>query len=399
MFIRQQARLYPTTEQIQFLNQEIGNQRFVWNSILAKSNERYETEKKFIFYNESVILLSELKETYEFLTIGGSQALQQTLKDQEQSLKNFLKSRKTGGHFGYPKFKKKGNGGSVRYPQGCSLDSKSLKIPKLKTKIKIKNQQNIQEFNSVSIIKKPSGKWFASFVVEIPDVEKVEITTDSKVVGIDLNSKFFVVLDSGQAIENQKFLKKKEKRLKKYQRRMSKMVKCSSNKNKQRIKVARLHEKIANSRKDFVEKITTQVATTYDIICLEDLNVKGMQKWNGRMIQEAPFRMFRDKMTWKANKFGKHLTIINRFDPTSKNCSGCGSLLELTLNDRWIECDCGLSIHRDHNAAKNIKFSGLQYTVGTTGFEACGDTKVHSRDNSVRWVSLKQETNGSLALW
>ena len=396
MFIRQQERLYPTSDQRQFLNQEIGNQRFLWNKLLVKSTERYGEEKKFIFYNEASSMLPNLKETYDFLKIGGSQALQQTLKDQDQALRNFLKSKKGDGHFGFPRFKHKDNGGSVRYPQGCSLESTHLKIPKLKTSIKIKNQQNIQEFNSVTIVKKPSGKWFASFVVEIADVAKVEITSDSKVVGIDLNSKFLLVLDNGQAIENQKFLKRKEKRLKKYQRRMSRMVPKSSNRNKQRIKVARLHEKISNSRKDFVEKITTQVVKTYDIICLEDLNVKAMQKWNGRMVQEAPFRMIRDKITWKANKFGKHLFFIDRFDPTSKVCSGCGSLLELTLKDRWVECDCGLSIHRDQNAAKNIMVLGLLRTVGTTGFQACGDTEVHSDDSSIRWVSLKQETTRSL---
>ena len=397
MFIRQHARLYPNKEQIQYLNQEIGNQRFLWNSILAKSNERYEAEKKFIFYNEAASILSDLKEDYNFLKLGGSQALQQTLKDQDQALRNFLKSKKTNGRFGYPKFKKKGSGGSVRYPQSCSLDSNRLKIPKLKTPIKVKNHQDIQDFNSVTILKKPSGKWFASFVVEIPEVEKVEITSESKAVGVDLNSKFFVALDNGQAIENQKFLKKKEKRLKKYQRRMSRMDKGSSNRNKQRVKVARLHEKVANSRKDFVEKISTQIAKTYDIICIEDLNVKAMQKWNGRMVQEAPFRMIREKLTWKANKFGKHLVIIDRFDPTSKVCSSCGSLLSLSLSDRWIDCDCGLSIHRDHNAAKNIRSLGSLRTVGTTGFQACGDTKVHSADSSIRWVSLKQETTRSLA--
>jgi putative transposase len=110
MFIRQQARLYPNKEQIRYLNQEIGNQRFLWNSILAKSNERYESEKKFIFYNEAASMLPELKVTFDFLSLGGSQALQQTLKDQDQALRNFLKSKKGTGQFGYPKFKKKGNG-------------------------------------------------------------------------------------------------------------------------------------------------------------------------------------------------------------------------------------------------------------------------------------------------
>jgi putative transposase len=269
-------------------------------------------------------------------------------------------------------------------------------VPKLKSGITVRGSTLPAKFKSVTISLKPSGKWFASFVVEIPDVERVELTENSKAVGIDLNSKYFAVLDNGDAVVNPKHLLQKEKRLKQYQRRMSRKVKGSNNRNKARIKVARLHEKVANQRKEFVEQLTTQLAKENDILVIEDLNVKAMQKWNGRMVQSAPFGMFRSKLTWKANKFGKHLVVINRFTPTSKVCSGCGQIHQLGLNERKLTCDCGEVIHRDHNAAINIKTAGLR-TAGTAGSYASGDTKVHDLvKNGIRWVSLKEENTRSL---
>jgi len=256
-----------------------------------------------------------------------------------------------------------------------------------------------QDYNSVTITKSATGKFHASFVVPFMIPDKVQINKNSSVVGIDLNSKHIVVLDDGSAIINPKHLLKKEKRLKKYQKQYSKKQKGSSNKNKARIKLARLHEKIANARKDFVEKITLDIVRNNDIIVIEDLNVKGMQKWNGRMIQSAPFGLIRSKLTWKANKLGKHLVVIDRYEPTSKVCSDCGQIHDFGLNTRWLSCDCGLELHRDHNAAINILHAGLRileenpdknFEVGTT-FKACEETKFHDSSNGIRWVSLKQE--------
>ena len=201
-----------------------------------------------------------------------------------------------------------------------------------------------------------------------------------------MNSNHIMVLDDGSAVVNPKHLSQKEKRLKRYQRQYSRKKNGSSNKNKARIKLAKLHEKVANCRKDFIEKLTLDVVRNNDIIVIEDLNVKAMQKWNGRMIQSAPFGMIRSKLTWKANRLGKHLVVINRYEPTSKVCSECGQIHEFDLNTRWLSCDCGAEIHRDHNAAINILNAGIR-TVGITGI-ACGETKVHDSDNGVRWVSL-----------
>ena len=374
-FIRQNVRLYPSKEQIQFLNQDIGNQRFVWNHFLAENKKLYEEEKKFLFYSDTSKLLLDFKNQNEFLKIGNSQALQQTLRDFDLALKSGYKQQK-----GFPRFKKKSSGGSIRLPQGCSVIDWKLKLPKIGF---IKSKGSLPEvFNSVTILRKPSGKFFASFVVPFVLPEKVEIKSS---IGIDLNSRHFVVLSDGSAIENPKFLKEKEIRLKRYQRVYSRKQKGSSNQNKARIKVAKQFEKIGNSQHNFVDQLTTNLVKTYDHLSIEDLNVKAMMKFNGRMIGMAPFGSFRLKLTWKANKFGKHLEVINRFCPTSKVCSECGQELKLTLKDRWISCDCGNSLQRDHNAAINI------HRTGTVRINACEDRNPPTDFSSFRWLSLKQE--------
>lgn len=402
-FIRQNYRIYPTESGISFLNQDTGNQRFIWNYFLNLNIKKYEVEKKFLFYYDMAKMLPDLKKEFEFLKMGNSAGLQQTLRQLDIALKGSFKSTKNKVRKGFPKFKKKSGTGSVCYPQSVKVIGDNLEFPKFKGVIKIKdNGMGLPEdYNSVTITKSASGKFHASFVVpfEIPD--KVQINDNSKVVGIDLNSKHIMVLDDGSAVINPKHLLKKEKRLKKYQRSYSRKVKGSSNKNKARIKLAKLHEDVANTRKDFIEKIALDIVRNNDVIVIEDLNVKAMQKWNGRMIQSAPFGMVRSKLTWKANKSGKHLVVIGRYVPTSKVCSDCGTIHEFGLETRWISCDCGNEIHRDHNAAKNILNAGLKnVTAGTAGL-ACGETKVHDTRNGIRWVSLcskepKQENTRSL---
>jgi putative transposase len=393
-FIRQNYRIYPTKEQQKFLNQDMGNQRFIWNYFLGKSIERYELEKKFYFFIEMTKQLPDMKkdENFAFLKLGGSQSLQVTCETLSKALSGSFKSTKNTVRKGFPKFKKKTSTGSVVYPQKVKLVDGKLRIPKLKSDIKIVGGYDLPEkYFSVTITRSTSGQFYASFVVPTTLPDKIQINANSKAVGIDLNSQHIMVLDDGSAVVNPKHLLEKEKRLKRYQRAFSRKQKGSSNKNKARVKLAKLHEKVANSRKDFVEKLTLDVVKNNDIIVIEDLNVKAMQKWNGRMVQSAPFGMIRSKLTWKANKLGKHLVVINRFTPTSKVCSECGQIHEIDLSTRWLSCDCGASLHRDHNAAVNILNAGLQNIEAGTAFQACGETKVHDLSNEIRWVSLKQE--------
>lgn len=387
-YIRKTYRIYPSESQLIHLNQEVGNQRFLWNYVLDINIKQYEKDKKFVFYERNSASLTALKTEFEFLAVGASQPLQQTLRDFDQALRQSFKSSVSGKRF--PKFKKKSSGGSVRYPQGVFIKDKKLKLPKLHP-IKVVGELPTK-FNSVTIIKRPSGKWFASFVVPFELPEKV---SPSSCVGVDLNSKRFVVTSEGEYVTNPKHLLEKEKKLKRYQRKFSRAKQASNNKEKLRKRLAKAHEKIANQRKDFVEKITTDLAKTYDVIAIEDLNVKAMQKWNGRMIQSAPFALFRSKLTWKANKYGKHLIVIGRYDPTSKMCSECGTLHEMPPNIRHMSCGCGLEMDRDLNAAKNILRFGLStFEIGwePAEFTLPETLRLQNRGSSIQWKSLKEET-------
>lgn len=409
IFYRQTFRLYPSTEQVVYFNQEIGNQRFVWNHFLAENIKQYQEHQKFIFYGECASQLVLLKKEKEWLKLGNSQSLQQTLKDFEKALKMSFKdqiSRK-----GFPKFKKKHNGGSFRVPQHFSVTNGSIKLPKIGEVRYTDNGTGTPiGASSVTIIKKPSGKWFASFVLPIELPDKIPLGDCTKIVGIDLNSNDIVVTSNGERVNNPKHIKEKERKLKSYQRRFSRCAKGSQNQKKVRVKLAKIHEKVANQSKDFIEKLTLDIVKENDIICIEDLNVKAMQKWNGRMIQSAPFAMIRSKLAWKTNKLGRHLVVIGRYEPSSKMCSSCGQLHDMPPNIRWLSCDCGNEIHRDHNAAINIRQMGLQqidWNTSQIGQELPElDTppeilRLQSRNTQWESVepkgSVKEETSKSLA--
>jgi putative transposase len=356
--------------------------------------DRYELEKKFYFYNEAAGMLISLKAEHEFLKLGDSQCLQQTLRQLDVALKSSFKSTKN--KKGFPKFKQRDNTGSICYPQRVWFADGKLRCPKVGlVKIKSGGQPFPENFNSVTITRSASGKFYASFVVPFVIPTQVQINDNSSAVGIDLNSKYLMVLSNGRAIQNPKHLLKKERKLKKYQRQHARKVKGSKNREKSRIKLAKLHEYVANQQKDFIRKAAVDITKNFDIICIEDLNVKSMQKWNGRMIQSAPFGLIRSTLEWMAKKHGKHVSVIGRYVPSSKACHECGQIHEnLNLKDRWFSCDCGVEIHRDLNAAINILNVGLQNYEAGTAFKACGETKVH--DGNIRWVSLKQEMTESL---
>jgi putative transposase len=363
----------------------------------------YESRQEFLWYYDMASLLPEMKELYPFLKDGNSQCLQQTLRDLDQALRNYLKNKR---HFGFPKFHKKASGGSCRLPQHLKIDDSRLIIPKIKgVKIKNNGQGFPLLFKSTTLLLKPSGKWFASFVVEVPEVAKVELNSNSKVIGIDLNSVDFVVTNENQRVKNPKHLLDHEKRLKKYQRRMDRKQHKSKNFEKARRKVARIHEYVANCRKDWIEKITNDLVRETDVLVIEDLNVKAMQQFNGRMVQSAPFGMFRNKLTWKANREGKHLVIIDRYAPTSKICSRCGQVHQMKLSDRWLSCSCGLEMDRDHNAAINIRKIGLKQlpaTVGMTGSNASGGLQLGEEldiMSSITWGLMKEENTYSLDVY
>jgi putative transposase len=381
------------------LLQDGGNQRFLWNALVAENKRLYEAEGNFLFFTAAHRFSLELKKTHEFLKLGNSQALQATCLAFDTCLKQAIKNVKQKtkrANAGFPTFKQKNNRYSMAYPQYVTIEDGFLNVPKVKTSIKLnKSGKDFpKDFNTTTIIREASGKWYASFVVPFTQPEPVELTPESRFVGVDLNSVNFVVSSDGEFISNPKYLSKSERNLKKYQRRHARTKSGSKNREKARLKLARQYEAIKNRQEDFVNKTALQLLKENDCVFIEDLNVKSMQRFNGRMILQAPFGLFRNKLTSKAKMLGKHVVAINRWYPSSKTCSCCGEVMpDLSLDTRWISCKkCGLEMDRDINAAMNILNEGLRIisTAGTAGYKACGDHDLLP-DSLGKVGSMKQE--------
>lgn len=365
-------RIYPTKKQEVFFAKHFGCTRFIYNHLLAERSRSWKEDKKSISGFESKKMISPLKKTeeYSWLKEVNSQSLQEAALDLEKSFKRFFK--KIGGA-GYPRFKKKGIRESFCVPQHFSVDTVNnfILIPKCKEPIKTKfhrSLKNVTKLNSLTISLSPSGKYYVSINVyeEIEPKRKLvkKVTKRTKATGIDLGIKDFLVESNGKKVENPKYLQISERKLKRAQRKLSKKVKGSKNRNKARLKVARLHEKIKNQRSDFLHKETARLVHENQVIYLEDLNVKGMMK-NRRLskaISDVSWGEFARQLKYKAQWNGSVIVQIGRFEPSSKLCStdGCDFKNQnLKLSDReWTCPKCGITHDRDINAAKNIKKIG-----------------------------------------
>lgn len=358
MFIRQTFRIYPNKEQKQTLIQWIGQARFVWNKMLQMNTETYKEKKEFVFAYDMHKRLPDLKSEFEWLKECPSQVLQQKCQDLGTALQ-FKKNNR-----GFPKFKSKATDTSgIRLPQSVKLEGNRVKIPKIKSGIKIKlHQEILGKRGAATIYKNRADQWFISFVVEVVDVEPIKEINN--VVGIDLGLKEFLISSDGEVVKNPRFLRRSEKRLKREQRRLSRKQKGSNNRNKARLKVARVHNHIKNQRKDFINKTASSIAKDYDLVLMEDLNVKGMIKNHklAKSISDVSWSMFVNTLEWQCKKRGKYLHKIGRFYPSSKTCNSCGhKKTDLGLDERVYNCsNCGTSIDRDLNAALNIRDEGLR---------------------------------------
>jgi len=352
-------RFEPTKAQEQQLAIEFGCARWVWNRGLIERDYAYKNWGVSLNSNDLSRNITQYKKTdYPWLADATAGVLNQKLIDQDKAFDNFFKGRA-----GFPKFKKKSHAQNIRYQldQRIVLNNyragELLKLPKL-GELKVKWSQvpgGVPKMVTVS--KSATGKYFISFMCEVEQMLK---PMTGKIVGIDVGIKDVVVTSDGFHSGAPKFTYKYQRKLKKAQRVLSRKKKGSNGWHKQRIVVARIHEKITNSRKDFLHKLTTKLVSENDVICVEDLNVSGMMKNRclSKAVADVGIFELNRQVEYKAAWYGKEVVKISRWFPSTKTCSSCGQIRIMKLSQRVYECECGLVMDRDENAAINIKKAG-----------------------------------------
>ena len=366
-------RLYPNKEQEQKINKTLGCYRFVYNHMLALKQEAYKRDKTNLGLCElSKYLLGTLRkdEKYAWMKKENSAVMQQAMRHMISAYDKFFKQ-----HNGFPKFKSKKDKQSALFPINAisklnAFETRNISLTKPLKNIKFRCSDlyfiRLQKYNknirNATLSKTKSGKYFLSILVEMEDDELKKFKHTDKQVGIDLGVKDFVITSDGEVFENKHFLKKEEKKMKRLQRQLSRKAKCSNNREKQRIKLAKLYERITNKKDAYIHYVVNKLIQSYDTIFMEDLNVQGMLSNHhlAKAIQEVGFYKFKEILSNKALVNGKQVVSVDRFYPSSKTCSVCGYKKEdLTLNDRkWTCPNCGAKHDRDINASVNILLEG-----------------------------------------
>lgn len=351
--------LKPNKTEAQKLNQGFGNCRFVYNWALDKKIKAYSKDKTSLSCFDLMKGLTQLKkeEDHEWLNLSGSQQLQQSISNLDKAFSNFFRAKK-----GFPKFKSKHKKQSFKIPQSVKIDYDKYKffVPKVGW-VKFYRDKHINgQVKFATVTKTPTNRYFVSLTFETNEKPKY----GAGAVGIDLGIKNLAITSEGEVFENQKYLKRNLAKLRIEQRSLKRKFiegkKQSNNYCKQRLRVAKLHEKISNQRKDKLHKITSYLAKKYETVCIEDLNVKGMIKNRSLSlaISDMGWGLFRQFLEYKV----KDLRVIGRFDASSKTCNVCGEKNEeLKLSDRKWNCKKCNNLHdRDENASLNIKNWGLR---------------------------------------
>ena len=356
-------RLYPTLIQEQLLNKTFGCVRVVWNQRVETFNN-WQPEQVPVADKT----IKELKTEFNFLAEVPYNALEQKLQDWRSTKSQYFnKKRKT--KLGRPKFKSRKGRQSFRLStNGFTIKDNQIyaaKIGKLKLVGHDLVQLPLETCKQITISKDPTNKFYCSILIQI-NVDSKPLM--GKMVGIDLGLKELFILSDGTKINNPKYFRENQAELKKAQQHLSRKTKGSKRRNKQRIKVARIHEKIKNQRKHLLHEVSTKLVTDFDVICVEDLNVKGMVKNHclAKAISDASWSSFVVMLDYKCNWYGKTLVKIDRWYPSSKICSNCGhKFKELVLGiDEWTCENCGIEHDRDINAAKNILAKGFSDLSG-----------------------------------
>lgn len=352
-------RIYPTKEQEMLLAKTFGCVRFIYNKMLSDKIEHYEKTKLSLKNTPA-----QYKNTYEWLKEVDSLALANVQINLQTAYKNFFRDPKVG----FPKFKSKKNNhrsyttnsvnGNIKLKDGYLI------LPKLKS-VKIKQHRHIPnhfKLKSVTVSQTPTAKYYVSII--FAHEYQVKPIQPKTFLGLDYSMKELFVSSDGLSAQYPRYYRQAQMNLKKEQRKLSKCEKGSNNKKKQRIKVAKLHEKVSNQRKDFLHKLSRQITNAVDAVCIENLNMKGMsQALNfGKSVSDNSFGKFVTMLDYKLVEQGKYLITIDKWFPSSKMCSRCREVKDsLLLSERTYHCEsCGIDIGRDYNASINIKNEGMR---------------------------------------
>lgn len=367
-------RIYPNNDQESTLNSLLGSYRFVFNQCLQYKKESYEKDKTNIKFGElGKFFHNELRTENEWLKEHNTKVLKQSIINLDQAFNNFFKQPSVG----YPRFKSKHDNQSVRFPSEAvssnTFDEEHSRlnltktIKSLKFKCSDRDKQylykNKELIKSVTISKTKTGKFYASILIDGELLRMVDKPINES-VGIDLGIKELMILSTSETVDNPKWIRTNEKKLKKLHKQLSKKVKGSNNRAKAKLKLAKAHETIKNKKQDFLHNITTKIVNENQVIILEDLNVKGMMQNHklAKSIQELGLYELVRQLEYKSKWYNRELVFVDRFYPSSKTCSSCGNVKnDLTLKDRTYICEvCGLEIDRDYNASLNIRNEGLR---------------------------------------
>lgn len=373
MFRAIKVKLYPNKQQEQVINKILGCYRFVYNHMLARKQQEYTDNKiSLSLCDISKYFHNTLckDEKYSWIKEQNTHVMKQSIRQMMSAYDRFFKL-----HSGFPKFKTKKDRQSALFPitaisKSNTFDTKHVSLVKSLKNIKFrcsdlyfKRLQTYKDnIRSATVSKTKSGNYFLSILIDIPQDEIIKFKQIGGSVGIDLGVKDFVITSDGEIFENKHFFKKQENKIKKLQKQLSRKVKGSNNREKARIKLAKVYERLVNQRENYIHFVVNELLKYYDTICMEDLNVKGMLKNHNlaKAIQEVGFFRFNSVLFDKSINNGKKVIFVDRFYPSSKTCSCCGYIYRrLTLKEREWKCpDCGEIHDRDLNAAMNILTEG-----------------------------------------
>ncbi len=393
------VRLYPTIQQQEQLAQAFGSVRWLWNHCLGATNETYKQTGKGLSRFDLQKRLPELKkqEEFEWLKNTYSQCLQVVCLNLSRAFINFFERRAS-----YPRFKSKHGKQAISYPQNVKINGDLISFPKI-GEIYAKIHRPIEgSIKTVTLTKNKCNQYYASITFE-DGKETPEISNEGKAIGLDMGLNDFCVTSDGSKFTNPKWLKKHECNLKIKQQSLSRKKKDSNNRNKARLKVAKVHNKITNCREDFQHKLSRKIVNENQVIVVENLNIKGMIQNHclAKSISQVGWGQFLTMLKYKAEQEGKTYLEVNRFFPSSKTCNHCLNVVDsLPLEIReWTCQSCGTKHDRDICAAKNIRDEGLRIiqTSGTGDKACCPDVRRSSggRKKSTIVHSVGQEATTS----